>query len=424
MTAAIRELFVKLGFKVDLTQFDKFQAKTEQAKASMLGLQKNFASKLTPETQETFNKIKAYKEEIAGLSTEEKKDLLELNRIEKQAISETRLLEREKYKEIKIYEDDLARKRKLNQDALRRTIVSSRAMLNKITIASAAISTSVLFGIKNTLKANKQIAQVNRFNESLTRTKKTLTGIRDGIVIGMLPSLTKGLNVINLWIQKNKDFLASFNWVKIIGTIVAIPLFAWLGRTAFQVGVLIKVVYDFIKTGAALRVLLLSIQSIPLVATITGLAAAFTLLYNEISVTVKGGDSLINRFLGSNLFGKIKEGIDGMITSLKECVSWFAKLFSSQNKLAGVNTNINQAAVKTMSKVSSAASYDAEQLAKLGANKTTYYDPEYNINVSINQSSGGNAETGEVVAKAVQAELERYNSMQEQTWRNAIGSVR
>lgn len=93
-----------------------------------------------------------------------------------------------------------------------------------------------------------------------------------------------------------------------IASVVAIGAAVWFTNIARSI----------IVTATAFRALSLAFLANPMVLAITAIVAALGLLIDEIYVTIKGGDSLINDFLKSDAYKAFAVNLNSVIDTLKE----------------------------------------------------------------------------------------------------------
>ena len=82
-----RELLVKLGFDIDSSKLDKFNASIDATKNKMLAIRNSSLQSISSASSGKL--LKNYNDELASLSKSERADILALNRLENQAIKET-----------------------------------------------------------------------------------------------------------------------------------------------------------------------------------------------------------------------------------------------------------------------------------------------------------------------------------------------
>ena len=361
-----RELLVKLGFDIDSTKLDKFNASIDATKnkmqairnSSMQGVSSASGSKL----------LKNYNDELASLSKSERADVLALNRLENQAIKETTKVEKAELKERQRLTREAFREKQILQKSEERgfktSLASMSSVARKFAILGASITAGFGFSIKSTLKDaahfkegkssssfdKSQIIAADNFNKALNATRSTVANLRNSFVIDMLPAIKDSLEVFNAWSQKNKvliqeklkdivaglagafkilssvirqvvsvlDFIISktIGWRTIITAVISLGVATWFISLASSV----------IVAARAFKVLSLAILSNPLVLVITAITAALVLLVDEIYTTIQGGDSFINDFLKSDAWTFCKNSIDNVVQSLRDMWQWLLKV--------------------------------------------------------------------------------------------------
>jgi len=375
----VRELVAKLGFDIDTSKLDKFKRMVDSAKSKIDSLQSGFKDSVSPEVQARIASITAYRNELKELSTSERKEVLELNAIEKQALSEVSRMERQRHQET------IARIRGQRQ-ALKEFGSAARDIGRKTTFITAAITGGFGAALKGSISdANKQkkgekvnspmsLAQLQaiaRFNTIIDATKTNITEIRNAFVVEMLPALQEFLIPLNEWFKLNKELVKqrlkstvealgkafsavariitkivsaldpliekTTGWGVVIAGLMMIGVIGWLASFASSV----MVVGTAIK---ALTVAMWGFLRTPFGLIVTGITAALALLVDEIYTTIKGGDSLINRFLNSPYWQFCKDRIDDVSEALKS-------LFSLSSEVAGFLNPMKQLeSIKAMSK--------------------------------------------------------------------------
>ena len=229
-----RELLVKLGFDIDSSKLDKFNASIDATKNKMQAIRSNsmqgiasvggskLANAISPETNNRISVLKNYNDELASLSKSERAEVLALNKVENKAIKETTQVEKAELKERQRFTKEQFREKQTLQRSQQRDFKTSMASMSSIARKFAIIGASITAGfglsLKSTLKdvANfkegkssssfdkSQIATVDAFNKALDSTKATAASLRNSFVIDMLPAIEKTLKVFNAWIEKNK----------------------------------------------------------------------------------------------------------------------------------------------------------------------------------------------------------------------------
>ena len=106
-----RELLVKLGFDIDSSKLDKFNASIDATKNKMQFIREKsmqsissvgeskLANAVLLKTNNRISVLKNYNDELASLSKSERAEVLALNKIENQAIKETTKVEKAELKE-------------------------------------------------------------------------------------------------------------------------------------------------------------------------------------------------------------------------------------------------------------------------------------------------------------------------------------
>lgn len=436
-----RELLVKLGFDIDSTKLDKFNASIDATKnkmqairnSSMQGVSSASGSKL----------LKNYNDELASLSKSERADVLALNRLENQSIKETTKVEKAELKERQRFAIEAFQEKQILQKSEQRSFTTSLASMSRVArkfaILGASITAGFGFSIKSTLRDaasfkegkssssfdKSQIIAVDNFNKALNATRSTVANLRNSFVIDMLPAIKETLEVFNTWVQKNKvfiqeklkdivaglagafkilssvirqvasilDFIISktIGWRSIITAVISLGVAAWFISLASSV----------IVAARAFKVLSLAILSNPLVLVITAITAALVLLVDEIYVTIQGGDSFINDFLKSDAWTFCKNSIDNVVQSLRDMWQWLLKVKEGVfNFPSNITTEIKGLLDSGASKFNDVFNND---LGKLGqGNVKQYALPKYEpelLSRVLNSNVTNNARSANITQK-------------------------
>ena len=436
-----RELLVKLGFDIDSSKLDKFNASIDATKnkmqairnSSMQGVSSASGSKL----------LKNYNDELASLSKSERADVLALNRLENQAIKETTKVEKAELKERQRLTREAFREKQILQRSEERGFKTSLSSMSRVARKFAILGASITAGfglsLRSTLKDaahfkegkssssfdKSQIIAVDNFNKALNATRSTVANLRNSFVIDMLPAIKDSLEVFNAWSQKNKvliqeklkdivaglvgaikilssvirqvasilDFIISktIGWRSIITTVISLGLAAWFISLASSV----------IVAARAFKVLSLAILSNPLVLVITAITAALVLLVDEIYTTIQGGDSFINDFLKSDAWTFCKNSIDNVVQSLRDMWQWLLKVKEGVfNFPSNITTEIKGLLDSGASKFNDVFNND---LGKLGQGNVAHYAlPQYKpeeISRVSNSNVTNNARSANITQK-------------------------
>ena len=208
-----RELLVKLGFDIDSSKLDKFNASIDATKNKMQAIRSRsmqsiasvgggkLAKTISPETNNRISVLKNYNDELASLSKSERAEILALNRIEKQAIKETTQVEKAELKERQKFTREQFKEKQTLQKSEQRDFKTSMASMasiaRKFAIVGASITAGFGLSLRSTLKdvANfkegksagsfdkSQISTVDAFNKALDSTKATVASLRNSFVI-------------------------------------------------------------------------------------------------------------------------------------------------------------------------------------------------------------------------------------------------
>ena len=113
-------------------------------------------------------------------------------------------------------------------------------------------------------------------------------------------------------------------WSTILTGFIGAGILSWVVRLGVFLGRAGKAV---LFAAGAIKTFSIALYTNPLALLIIGIGAALALLVDEIYVTIKGGDSLINRFAPlRTAFDVTRIVIEGFVDGLKEAWSWIEKL--------------------------------------------------------------------------------------------------
>jgi hypothetical protein len=377
---------VKSGFalEVDDNDLDKVSLKIKQVNQEMLDLEGKINKHKNPVIDE--NELKSYKRDNSGLgrghselierwNAKEKRQLdnefqknqkkhAQLKMLNKQLVNTQKNLKAAS-RDAKRFEDSATRSFKLAAGAARKTNwVFSRYFKRAALIGGG----SFLFSMHKTLKDIKdfqeaghrgtnsmfstdQLNAATQFNVSLRQTKRSLTELRNGFVISLMPAFKDLLNDLNRWLITNKKMIQSelkkfieslgsvFNtlasavstvfsvldplvnliggWGAVLSGFIGLGILSWVVR----LGVFLRrAAAAVIFFSGAVRILTVSLMTNPLCLLFMAIAAAIALIADEFIVTARGGDSLINSF------GGIKQVIDNCVSAIKTAIDWLVKL--------------------------------------------------------------------------------------------------
>ena len=437
-----RELLVKLGFDIDSSKLDKFNASIDATKNKMQAIRNSSLQSVSSASSGKL--LKNYNAELASLSKSERADVLALNRLENQAIKETTKVEKAELKERQRLTREAFREKQILQKSEERGFKTSLASMSsnarKFAILGASITAGFGLSLRSTLKDaahfkegkntassfdKSQIIAVDNFNKALNATRSTVANLRNSFVIDMLPAIKDSLEVFNAWSQKNKvliqqklkdivaglagafkilssvirqvvsvlDFIISktIGWRSIITAVISLGVAAWFISLASSV----------IVATRAFKVLSLAILSNPLVLVITSITAALVLLVDEIYTTIQGGDSFINDFLKSDAWTFCKNSIDNVVQSLRNMWQWLLKVGDGIfNFPSNITTEIKGLLDSGASKFNDVFNND---LGKLGqGNVKQYALPKYEpelLSRVLNSNVTNNAKSANITQK-------------------------
>ncbi len=436
-----RELLVKLGFDIDSTKLDKFNASIDATKNKMQSIRNSSMQSISSASSGKL--LKNYNDELASLSKSERADVLALNRLENQAIKETTKVEKAELKERQRLTREHFKENQSLQRSQQRDFKTSMASMSRVARKFAIVGASITAGfglsLRSTLKDTadfkegkssssfdkSQISTVDNFNKALNATRSTVANLRNSFVIDMLPAIKETLEVFNALLQKNKvfiqeklkdivaglagafkilssvirqvasilDFIISktIGWRSIITAVISLGVAAWFISLASSV----------IVAARAFKVLSLAILSNPLVLVITSITAALVLLVDEIYVTIQGGDSFINDFLKSDAWTFCKNSIDNVVQSLGDMWQWLLKVGDGiLNFPSNITTEIKGLLDSGASKFNDVFNND---LGKLGqGNVKQYALPKYEpelLSRVLNSNVTNNARSANITQK-------------------------
>lgn len=312
-------------------------------------------------TQARMQKILAYNQELEAMSVLERKEIKALNAAEKQAMREITAEQKAKFRN----EKELLRQRqvavKKSVAGLKSSFSGLNTMANRflggLTLAAGGVFAKTMSDYKkykDELKSGKtktvffskeQLIKLTLFNNEFTKFKRNSSDITHQLFSSFSPALTDILKKFNEWYNLNKkeinekiekyvreiadafvevwrvlnkvydllrplfgDFL---NLKNILLSVIGIKVAGWALRITgamWNFGVAIRGVG--ILAAAKFPAIGTAISSLSLlgVAKFGLLGAAAYLLYDEIKVTMEGGDSMIQRFTDSTIANLQKAG--------------------------------------------------------------------------------------------------------------------
>ena len=364
----VRELVTKLSFKLDDTVLSEYSKKINdvqrQAKTLMGTFQassfgqglKSLQNVIQPKPQVSFEKnsigeisglqlksaterikqLSEYSDELKGLSSSERKDVLELNRIEKKAIREVAAEQRKLAAEKR--KNNVFEKTNLFEGLKGLNRLAQRSLVGILTASTASFGFSYKDyknyannkkdgKIVKTSLTSDQIKQFERFDKVAVNFKETIATLRNAFSVALLPAITTVLKTFNEWYRLNKKIIdgklknfavqlgdafktISGAFSKIMPTVSnVINAFGGLenvilGLIGVKLGAWAAAVVGFLGTP---------------IGQISSLIGAFYLLYDEIKTTLAGGESYLSDFSNyvnkwaTNIIDKFKKMSDAMI---------------------------------------------------------------------------------------------------------------
>lgn len=494
-----KEFIVKLGFSIDENKFAKFNTmlnriKNTKANAivgikNQLGavdkLKSRFSS--SPEVQAIRSKkadeADAYAKRIELLNNRIKNT----NPNSENAQAKVNALLAEKkasFAAYTTYINDLENKERATVDQLEKHRIEERKKLNldalqkikvaarNVAIITAGIMGSFVYSAKNTLKDildtknagkydNKEVNTAKEFENSQKTFSKTLSALKAKVLVAILPALTKMLNAFTKWIEINKKLITSklVDVISTVGTVLGVvasgalrivEIFAYLidkvvgvkyifaGLIGIGVAAwLVSVASSIASVVSAFKALSLVIISNPLVILITAITAALVLLVDEIYVTIKGGDSLLNNFLNSPAWSAAVSYIQPVINAVKTLSDYISRTISNikymyemwngvSNKMSDDTRKKHLDFIKNANytRMPTAISDEAQKLKKVEIIRAQNEQSVRNVknektyNVTINAESTSDASE---IATLVRREIEKYDDYTQQAAMNAVG---
>ena len=387
-----RELLVKLGFKIDNKKLDQFTNNVAVIQARITELQAKVNEQMMPKMDAS--ELTAYKKELSELTIAERKEVEALNKAEDHETRASIKRNQAKIRELRQVKSKIDDNARAFRRMAREARIANDRLSRFFTRFTLGVGGGLLLNLRGTLKSaeeeksgrrrtssggfsDKDLQSVNTFNRSLTQTKRIATGLRNNFIAGLLPSLGEFLDKMNYWLVTNRELIKS-KLDKFVGALsgaisnvasavskvgkflapivdkvggletvftvlIGGGIISWLARlgagfvsTIRPIGTLISAFYAWAKASKAVKFVLTAISRNPMVLVITGLVAALGLLIDELYVTAKGGDSLINRFKATNkVVGALAIVVEGFTEGLKDAWSWAKKLLDVMLKLAG-----------------------------------------------------------------------------------------
>ncbi|WPY01539.1 hypothetical protein Trichorick_01452 (plasmid) [Candidatus Trichorickettsia mobilis] len=273
-----------------------------------------------------FQKILAHKQEIHNLSVAERKEVNMLNAAEKQAMREVAAEKR------KLDAEEKRRIKELNREKKKQNLISglktinqaaSRSLLGIFGGATASLGFSykeykrykekrVEGLITKTSLTSDQIKQFDAFDKKFSAFKENINSIRNAFATALLPVLQPLIEQFNKWYGVNKKIVNAKikEWAE---TLAKVFKKIW----NVLVGYVIPAVSTVIKAFGGLENVVLALIGIKVAGWIANISSLFIsltslimgplgpillvvgglwFLYDEIKVTMEGGESLIKHF--------------------------------------------------------------------------------------------------------------------------------
>ena len=357
----VRELITKLSFSLDntglgesLKQMDKVKRKAQDMQQT---LKKSIGWTPTSTITRTLDplqirteKIFAYKKELEQLNVFERKETKALNAAEKQAIREITAEQRKQGAQKRRL--DMEEKRRLAEIKKEKRKTNILSDLNTINQAAnrallgifGGIAASVGFSYKEyknykknqaegrivkTSLTSDQIKQFDAFDKIAKTFGKTIANLRNAFSVALLPAITSVLKEFNEFYKVNKKIINEKikYWAGQIG-----EAFKKVWRILNDY--VLPVVGSIINAFGGLRGVILGLIGIKVIGWIGAFASALFsplvpillllgglyLLYDEIEVTMKGGESYLNDLANSETWQAIAKKIqwlENMMATLR-----------------------------------------------------------------------------------------------------------
>ena len=447
-----RELLVKLGFNIDENALNRFSSMVDTAKQKMNSFKKEASTSLGAGlgvNQSAFDKkfaeLKVYKTELDNLSKTEKANILGLNRLERQAINEVKKEDRQRFLEKQAQQRAEREEAKRQQKTTRQASLRSRyVMLRRIAYAAAGVAGSLGFSLKGFLKDikdfkekgqtesgnvfnKKQILLANAFSRSLKTVNYTVKDIRNSFMVSLLPAMNENLISVKKWLDANKKVIETRLNDFIVGVGDAINDIApVLGNTITLLDSLIK---STIGWKAALAIL---------AAVIFGkvgiIITAISLIADEIQTTIKGGDSLINRFLKSDAWQWCSNAISKIVSAFIELDKMMAKTGNFIKDFFGSSTLKKNVELNLSNKSNSKGKLDygsgeslfsmpkiSPGIAAANGGKGVTNSLKSNFTINVNVPAGTNKEMAQLISDVTTRDIRKYWEDQEQKLLAKIG---
>lgn len=444
-----RELLVKLGFDIDEAKYARFMKMSDNLKTKVQGVGKTSSIAAKYATQ------KAYMEELRGMSPVERSEVKLLNKLEREEV-------RDRLKEIRAREKERKAVR-LNQLG---------TLSRKIALMSAAVGGMFALNTKGTLNdvadykktgatksgnvfSNSQVKTVDTFNRSLKSLNYSVKEIRNSFVIDLLPPINEILVEFKIWIERNKELIKTrlketvigianalkvfasitkqvfsvlnaiieptIGWKNLLTAVVGIGFVAWIGIVVYKASKLLSVFIAITKT--------------PLIWTIAAIIGGLALLYDEIMVTIRGGDTLINDFLKSeawdyciNKLGTVWDLLKKVGKAMLPSSETHAEVMkaTSEQLLDNMKKNPKYANAKFInmkdySKGFNGSVLDSNSIMNTTNRNSQVLNQRNNFNITFNTPAGTSQEQLSYISKQIQKELQKSFYRQNEDALNGLG---
>lgn len=495
--SAVRELFVQLGFKVDLNKFQQFNNSINIAKQNFSNFANEVGKTVAPDLQslskERFKELVAYDTELQDISAKERAEVKRLNVLEKQAGREALVIQRQKYSFIKTEQAALLKQEKLRQQEQRRYITSQNSIaagIKRLALGFGA-TFSIFSGFKSTLEdikkfksgdksagvfSKKDIQAATTFSAVIKQVKGSFTEIKNSILIGVMPAISGFLNVINEFVQKNKQLIKqklnlvidiltiSFKllyitisklkqildpvvekiggWSNAISALIALGVVSWIGSVIVAISGFIGIttaasaIVSVFKAGAiALEGALIALRTVMFALSVTPLGLIITAIVAAIAALI------INLDLVIPLWDKMRSSISIVTDTMKELWEWLIKakdaildfpkniktkiegVFSSNEiptKFAENAGNVKQ----ILGGVEDAGSKAVVNNSTSSSSQKVTFSPKNSFSFNLNVPSGTTEEQARFLSSLVVKEVDKRLSYDNELFLNTVGAHR
>jgi hypothetical protein len=233
---------------------------------------------------------------------------------------------------------------------------------------------------------------------------------------------------------------ATVGWRAVITAVLGLGVAAWFIALARSISTAV----------IAFKALTVAMVTNPVVGVVLAIVAALALLVEEIYLTISGGDTLISRIMESGAWATCKDGIDGIVNSLKDMWKWIIKakdgvmnfpsnvttqIKGSLNIQTAKNSEGGQHMVKHDAMVNPIRNYmpmntinpykytpESAKSSVINNAKSATMAQQNTFNMTINVPVGTSQEQAKEFAKIARAQIEKHQTFQMEKMQAAIGS--